>query len=186
MVKIISHPSVNFNDRPAGTVIDCVVLHYTDVATLQETFDILMDPKREVSSHYVIDIDGTIYQLVPDEKRAWHAGPSNFKGRENVNHFSIGIELQNGGYYAGYALTGVWPLFPDDQINALKSLLKILMEKFPITLDRIVGHEDIVPNDRKIDLSTIIPGQPLPQDCRIDPGPAFPWHALQELGIKRN
>ncbi len=184
MVKIIPYPSVNFNDRPEGTTIDCVVIHYTDVATLQETFDLLTNPKREASCHYLIDVDGTIYQLVADEKRAWHAGPSSLMGCDNVNHFSIGIELQNGGYYAGYALTGFWPPFPDDQIDALNQLLLKLMKKFPITPDRIVGHDDIVPDHRKIDLTHIIPGQPLPDDCRIDPGPAFPWEKVREYIAK--
>ena len=62
-------------------------MHYTDVATLKEALDILTDPKFEVSSHYVIDEDGTIYNLVADEKRAWHAGLSSWMGRDNVNHF---------------------------------------------------------------------------------------------------
>lgn len=167
ILEIIDYPSVNFNDRPAGYEVDCIVLHYTDVATLKETMDILTDPKREVSSHYVIDEDGTIYRLVADEKRAWHAGPSSWLGRDNVNHFSIGIELQNGGYHAGYAITGVWPEFAKPQIVALKQLLRYLIEKFAIDPNRIIGHEDIAPGRK------------------IDPGPAFPWHELKELGVCR-
>lgn len=162
MLKIVSYPSSNFSDRPDGSVINCVVLHYTDVATMKEALQILTDPEREVSSHYAIDEDGTIYQLVAEEKRAWHAGPSSWDGQDNVNHFSIGIELQNGGYYAGYALTGVWPNFPDSQINALIQLLKMLMTKYSIPLNRIVGHEDIAPGRK------------------IDPGPAFPWNKVRE------
>ncbi len=163
MLNFISYPSPNFNERPSDTKIDCVVLHYTDVATLEEALQILTDSKREsrVSSHYVIDEDGTIYQLVDDEKRAWHAGVSSLQGQNNVNDFSIGIELQNGGYYAGYALTGIWPKFPDAQIEALKKLLNRLMAKFPITLDRVVGHEHIAP------------------DLKIDPGPVFPWEKIR-------
>lgn len=166
-MKIVNYPSVNFNERPTGCAVDCVVLHYTDVASIKETLDILTDPKREVSSHYVIDEDGTIYRLVEDEKRAWHAGPSNWLGRDNVNHFSIGIELQNGGYHAGYALTGVWPAFANAQIDALKQLLRQLIKKFGIEPNRIIGHEDIAPGRK------------------IDPGPAFPWDKLQELGVDR-
>lgn len=162
MLKIIPYPTCNFNDRPEGTIIDCVVIHYTDVATMKEALDILTDPKREVSSHYAIDEDGAIYQLVDDEKRAWHAGPSSWMGQDNVNHFSIGIELQNGGYYAGYALTGAWPSFSDVQIEALIQLLKVLMKKFPISLNRIIGHEDIAPGRK------------------IDPGPAFPWEKVRK------
>ncbi len=161
MLKITPYPSPNFNDRPDDSVIDCVVIHYTDVATMEETLQILTDPKREVSSHYAIDEDGTIYQLVADENRAWHAGPSTFEGQDNVNHFSIGIELQNGGYHAGYALTGVWPPFPDAQIEALKQLLKVLVAKFSIPPSRIIGHEEIAPGRK------------------IDPGPAFPWKKIR-------
>jgi N-acetylmuramoyl-L-alanine amidase len=165
MMKIIQYPSPNFNERPLAAKIDCVVLHYTDVATLDEALQILTDPNREsrVSCHYVIDEDGSIYQLVPAEKRAWHAGVSSLEGRENVNDFSIGIELQNGGYYAGYALTGSWPEFPDAQINALKELLNHLMTKFPITIERIVGHEHVAPK------------------LKIDPGPAFPWGKIRKI-----
>jgi N-acetylmuramoyl-L-alanine amidase len=165
MIKIVSYPSANFNDRPVGTVINCIVIHYTDVATMKEALQILTDPACEVSSHYAIDEDGTIYQLVADEKRAWHAGPSSWGGQDNVNHFSIGIELQNGGYHAGYALTGEWPKFPDPQINALIQLLKQLRAKFPIPLNRIIGHEDISPGRK------------------IDPGPAFPWNKVREALI---
>lgn len=166
MLNIIPYPSPNFNDRPEGIAIDCVVLHFTDVATMEEALQILTDPKRKVSSHYAIDEDGTIYQLVDDEKRAWHAGSSSWKGQDNVNHFSIGIELQNGGYHAGYALRGVWPPFPENQINALKELLKMLRAKFSIPLERIIGHEDIAPGRK------------------IDPGPAFPWNKIRESLVR--
>ncbi len=166
-MKIVDYPSVNFNERPSGCGVDCIVLHYTDVASINETLAILTDPKREVSSHYVIDEDGTIYRLVDDGKRAWHAGPSQWLGRDNVNHFSIGIELQNRGYHAGYALTGVWPAFARAQIEALKQLLAQLIAKFEIEPNRIIGHEDIAPGRK------------------IDPGPAFPWDELQELGVDR-
>lgn len=165
MIKIIQYPSPNFNERPIAATIDSAVLHYTDVASLEEALQILTDPNRDlrVSCHYVIDVDGSIYQLVADEKRAWHAGVSSLDGRENVNDFSIGIELQNGGYYAGYALTGEWPEFPDLQITALKELLECLMAKFPITYERIVGHEHIAPQ------------------LKIDPGPAFPWEKIKKI-----
>jgi N-acetylmuramoyl-L-alanine amidase len=163
MLNIINYPSPNFNDRPKDTEIDCVVLHYTDVASLEEALQILTDPKREsrVSCHYVIDDDGSVYQLVDTEKRAWHAGVSSLHGKNNVNDFSIGIELQNGGYFSGYAITGTWPEFPEAQIKSLKELLNMLMAKYPITLDRVVGHEHVAPN------------------LKIDPGPAFPWEKIK-------
>ncbi len=167
MLKIIDYPSVNFNDRPEGAKIDYVILHYTDMDSMQSSLDRLCDPVYEVSSHYAIDENGTIYQLVDDSKRAWHAGKSSWMGVENLNHYSIGIELQNKGYYCGYSVTGVWPEFPAAQIQALKALLKELMEKYTIHPDHILGHEDICPG------------------VKIDPGPAFPWGSLQDLGVNR-
>lgn len=164
ILQAIDYPSPNFNERPNGYSIDCIVLHYTDTPTLQEALDILTDPKLEVSSHYVIDENGTIYRLVDDEKRAWHAGQSNWQGRDNVNHFSIGIELQNGGYHAGYALQGTWPEFAKPQIASLKSLLRHLIAKFSIDPCNIIGHSDVAPGRK------------------IDPGPVFPWYELEELG----
>lgn len=164
ILQVIDYPSPNFNERPNGYSIDCIVLHYTDTSTLQEALDILTDPKCEVSSHYVIDEDGTIYRLVDDEKRAWHAGKSHWQGRDNVNHFSIGIELQNGGYHAGYALQGTWPEFSKPQIASLKNLLRHLIAKFSIDPSNIIGHSDVAPGRK------------------IDPGPAFPWHELEDFG----
>ena len=80
-MNIISHPSPNFNDRPNESVIDTVVIHYTDMEDSRVSLERLCDPKAEVSSHYLIDEDGTIYQLVADEKRAWHAGVSHESDR---------------------------------------------------------------------------------------------------------
>lgn len=168
MLKIIPYPSANFNDRPDGAKIDYIILHYTDMENMQESLARLCDPVYEVSSHYAIDEDGSIYQLVDDAKRAWHAGKSSWNGVENLNHYSIGIELQNKGYHCGYEVTGIWPKFPDEQINALKELLKYLMEKYNINPNHVLGHEDICPGRK------------------IDPGPAFPWCTLKDLGVSRD
>ena len=94
MLKITAYPSANFNDRPAGAKIDYIILHYTDMESMQESLNRLCDPVYEVSSHYAIDEDGTIYQLVDDAKRAWHAGESLYQGKSGCNDFSIGIELE--------------------------------------------------------------------------------------------
>lgn len=168
MLKITAYPSANFNDRPAGAKIDYIILHYTDMESMQASLNRLCDPVYEVSSHYAIDEDGTIYQLVDDDKRAWHAGKSSWMGVENLNHYSIGIELQNKGYHCGYAVTGVWPEFPDTQLHSLKELLKFLMQKYAINPQHVLGHQDICPN------------------TKIDPGPAFPWTALKDLGVNRD
>lgn len=158
-LKIVRYPSENFGERPQGPdgIIDCVVLHYTATDTIDVALKILTDPKTQVSSHYVIDEDGTIYQLVDDDKRAWHAGKSFLEGREDVNDFSIGIELQNKGYY-----NKIWTPFDKRQINALIKLLEILVKKYNIPLDRIVGHEDVA----------------IPHGRKIDPGKAFPWDEI--------
>jgi N-acetylmuramoyl-L-alanine amidase len=166
VVNIIPYPSPNFNDRPEGAKIDYIIIHYTDMETMQASLARLCDPVYEVSSHYAIDEDGTIYQLVDDAKRAWHAGKSSWMGVENLNHYSIGIELQNRGYHCGYAVTGVWPEFPDTQINSLKELLKNLMHTYSIPAEHILGHQAICPG------------------TKIDPGPAFPWGALKDLGCR--
>ena len=153
------HSSPNFDDR--SSAIDMLILHYTGMKTGADALARLCDPAAKVSAHYMVEEDGKVFALVPEEKRAWHAGPSSWEGQDNVNHFSIGIELQNGGYLAGYALTGFWPKFPDVQIDALKELLAQLMAKHSIPLARIIGHEDIAPGRK------------------TDPGPAFPWGKIR-------
>lgn len=166
MLNIIQHPSLNFNDRPEGAKIDYIILHYTDMLSMSDSLERLCDPVYEVSSHYAIDEDGTIYQLVDDLKRAWHAGKSSWQGIENLNHYSIGIELQNKGYQFGYSITGEWPKFDQRQIDALKKLLKVLVKKYSIPFDHVLGHQDICP------------------ETKLDPGPAFPWNEIKEFLLK--
>ncbi len=154
--KHIWYPSRNYDQRPHSLNIKCIVVHYTDLVSVKESLDILTDPKAKVSSHYLIDVDGTTYQLVKDEHRAWHAGVSRLQGEENVNDFSLGIELQNYGHN-GFLKTGVWPKFPMAQMLSLAKLIKDKMQTYNIPLDNIVGHSDVAPGRK------------------IDPGPAFDW-----------
>ena len=154
-------PSPNFNDRPEGVSINCIVIHYTDFLTVEESLACLTVPSSNVSSHYLIDEDGTIYQLVPDDKRAWHAGVSHWNGRDNVNHNSIGIELQNGGMTYKDKF-GEWPPYPGAQMDALAELVHDLQVKFSIPTEHIVGHNDIAPTRK------------------IDPGPHFNWDDLRD------
>ena len=167
-MNIISHPSPNFNDRPNESVIDTVVIHYTDMEDSRVSLERLCDPKAEVSSHYLIDEDGTIYQLVADEKRAWHAGVSHWNGKDNVNNFSIGIELQNHGHNY-FLLHGHWPPYPLVQLESLVALLKDLSKRYPIR--HITGHSDVSPNRK-------------PEPKR-DPGPHFDWNWLEGNGFGR-
>jgi len=157
-MHILSRPSPNFDERSI-TVPRLLVFHYTDMRTAKEALDRLTDPESKVSAHYLIDEDGTIYRLVEDNKRAWHAGVSGWRGQANLNDESIGIELANPGHQYGYHL------FPETQIKALIGLSKHLIEKYTIMPENIVGHSDIAPLRKK------------------DPGELFPWQYLATQGI---
>ena len=158
-MRLIERPSPNCDDRPAGQIIDMLVLHYTDMASAEVSLARLCDPVAQVSSHYLIDEDGTIYALVPEEKRAWHAGVSYWRGETAINARSIGIELQNPGHSLGYRP------FPEAQIAALIELVQGIQGRHPIPARNIVGHSDVAP------------------DRKIDPGELFPWKRLAGAGI---
>ncbi len=160
MIQVQKIFSPNFNDRPKGIRIDTIVLHYTDTESLEESLEYLTREEHQVSAHYLIDTDGSLYQLVDDKKRAWHAGISHWKGVDNINHNSIGIEIQNAGFKRGK-----WHPFPEKQIDILLKLLNHLIEKHDIPTDNIIGHSDIAP------------------ERKIDPGPLFPWELLYEKGF---
>jgi N-acetylmuramoyl-L-alanine amidase len=157
-LKIVEHPSPNSAERTAGPV-DILVLHYTELP-LQESLDILSDDKREgrVSAHYVLDLDGTAYRLVPEERTAWHAGKSYWRGREALNATSIGIEIVN--------LHGDRHDYPPQQVAALIELCRCIISRHPAIEPRnVVGHSDIAPQRK------------------IDPGRRFPWKTLAAAGI---
>ena len=101
-IKIIQKKSPNFDKRPKGAKINSVVIHYTGMKTFNEAFKRLCDKKTKVSSHYLIGRDGRIIKLVDEKNRAWHAGTSHWKGINNINDISIGIELENPGHEFGY------------------------------------------------------------------------------------
>lgn len=138
--------SPNQDDRPAGTVIDTIVVHDTkspgvnDAGGIAHYFSL---KSAEVSAHYVIGKDGEVIQCVPDAKRAWHAGPSHYKGRKKVNDFSIGIELVNDE-------TGHDP-FTDEQYATLVALAADLVTRYHIPPDRITGHRFVTdyPKERQ-------------------------------------
>jgi N-acetylmuramoyl-L-alanine amidase len=158
-VTIIDRPSPNSAPRPDGMVIDTLVLHYTELP-LQKSLDILTDAAREgrVSAHYVLAEDSTAYRLVPEERVAWHAGRSSWRGREALNANSIGIEIVN--------LHGDRHDYPQQQIAALIELcLEILVRHPAIEPRNVVGHSDIAPQRK------------------IDPGRRFPWKRLADAGI---
>ncbi len=142
-LRIRDHPSSNFDERPAGVVVDTVVLHATVLNTLDQVIKHFADPQTKVSCHYTIDRDGTVASHVPEDKRAWHAGLSKMKdGRTGVNDFSIGIELVNLN-------DGIDP-FPEQQIQAMRDLLKTIIARHPI--QHIVTHYQCAePPGRKSD-----------------------------------
>src|SRR6187551_2649761 len=97
-LRIRDLPSPNHDARPADTPIDTLILHYTGMRSAQAAIDRLRDPGAGVSSHYVVDEDGAILRLVPEDRRAWHAGASFWRGHTGLNDRSIGIEIVNPGH----------------------------------------------------------------------------------------
>ena len=112
----IDAPSPNFDER--GRAVDMVILHYTGMPTGAEALERLRDPAAKVSAHYLVEEDGRVFHLVAEEKRAWHAGVSSWKGEAEINARSMGVEIVNPGHEWGY---GDFPLV---QISALVRLLK--------------------------------------------------------------
>ena len=163
-LEMISRPSPNFNDRPDGTKITSIIIHYTGMKTAEAALNRLCDPESKVSAHYTIDVDGTIYTHVAEDKRAWHAGKSEWGTFKNFNDFSIGIELVNRGHDWGYHP------FPDRQIDKLITLLKDIYTRHPIDPSQVLGHEVIAP------------------DRKRDPGELFPWDRLiaAKLTVRTN
>jgi N-acetylmuramoyl-L-alanine amidase len=137
-------PSPNFDSRN-GADIDTIVLHHTGTNNGKGDLNHMRTPSAKVSAHYMIDQDGKIYQLVDDQKRAWHAGPSQLHGKPtDVNGRSIGIEIVNDG-------SGKTP-FTEAQYKSLTQLTGFLKQEYKVPMENIVGHKDVaVPKGRKSD-----------------------------------
>lgn len=144
-MKIITRTSPNYNRRPEGMAIDCVVLHATESSSCEQDVAWLCNPKSQASAHVVVDRDGTVFDLVPCERRAWHAGESAFMGRRDVNDFSIGVEFAN-------RCDGKEP-FTELQYQVGATLVAGYMRRYNgITLERITRHQDVArPLGRKPD-----------------------------------
>ena len=149
---MIERPSPNFDERMLP--VSMIVLHYTGMPTCEAALDRMTSPEAKVSAHYCVDEDGTIYRLVDEEKRAWHAGKSRWRGVTDINSASIGIEIVNPGHEFGYRN------FPDEQIAALIPLVSAIKERHGIGRGDVVGHSDVAPARKE------------------DPGELFPWDAL--------
>lgn len=155
-LDFIDAPSPNFD--PRNKPVDMIVLHYTGMRTGEEALARLRDPDARVSSHYLVEEDGRIFRLVPEERRAWHAGHSFWKGEEGLNHASVGIEIVNPGHEFGYRP------FPEAQIAAVIALMGDIRSRWTVDDSRILGHSDVAPGRKQ------------------DPGELFPWKRLAEAG----
>lgn len=149
--------SPNCNDRKLPVTM--VVLHYTEMKPVETALDRLCDPEAQVSAHYLISEEGEVTLLVPEEKRAWHAGASSWRGVRDVNSASIGIELDHPGHGLGYRP------FADAQIDALIPLLARIVARYDIPRANVVAHSDVAPARK------------------LDPGELFPWERLAECGL---
>jgi len=161
---MIMQPSPNFNDRPDGVRIKYLILHYTGMATGQAALKRLCDKASKVSAHYMIEEDGRIFVLVPESRRAWHAGVSAWGDDQDINGLSIGIELVNPGHDSpGYK--GDYRPFPEAQMTALITLCRGILSRHDIRPWYILGHSDIAPARKS------------------DPGELFDWQRMAEAGI---
>lgn len=148
------YPSPNHGDR-RGQRPELIVLHYTGMNDAISARARLCDPKAEVSAHWLIAEDGTVEALVPEDRRAWHAGAGEWRGGDDVNSRSIGIEIANPGDRP----------FAARQIDALTTLLRQIMTRWQIGPAAVIGHSDMAP------------------ERKFDPGPRFDWQRLAREGL---
>lgn len=151
----IQHPSPNHGARRDGAAPSLIVIHYTAMTSAAAALERLCDPEFEVSAHYLIGIDGTLWQMVPEDRRAWHAGAGSWLGQGDVNSHSIGIELDNQGTHP----------FPEPQMAVLEQLLADLQTRWQISPQNVIGHSDMAPGRKS------------------DPGVRFDWPRLECQGL---
>jgi N-acetylmuramoyl-L-alanine amidase len=152
-------PSPNHGERKGGRTPDSILLHYTGLPTGEVALRQLCDPATEVSSHYLVWEDGRLFQLVPEARRAWHAGRGIWAGEIDMNDVSIGIEIANSGYRGGS------PAYPSTQIETVIALCQDIIARWHIRPERVLAHSDVSHNRK------------------IDPGEHFPWGQLAKAGI---
>lgn len=152
-------PSPNHGERRHGLTVSMLVLHYTGMPDDDAALRWLCTPAAQVSSHYLIHTDGRIAQLVPEARRAWHAGAGSWRGRDDVNSLSIGIEIGNPGHGHGYRP------FPEAQIAAVIRLCRDVVRRLDVAPADVIAHSDMAPRRKQ------------------DPGELFPWHQLHAAGI---
>ncbi|WJR66270.1 N-acetylmuramoyl-L-alanine amidase [Neorhizobium sp. CSC1952] len=152
-------PSPNHGERAGGLKPDMIILHYTGMGTADGALSWLCREESQVSSHYFVHEDGRVVQLVPEGRRAWHAGKSSWAGETDINSCSIGIEIANPGHPGGL------PDFPDKQIEAVAELCRDCGARWNIPPERVLGHSDVAPIRK------------------VDPGENFPWEKLHAGGV---
>lgn len=156
-MEFIETPSPNFDERTLPVTM--AVLHYTGMIDGASAIARLADAETKVSAHYVVAEDGQVIRMVAEDKRAWHAGRSWWRGISDVNSASIGIEIVNPGHEFGYRP------FPEAQVEAVIELLAGIVERHGITRGNVVGHSDVAPARKE------------------DPGELFPWYRLARLRL---
>ena len=154
-MEIVARPSPNHGDRRGGARVELIVLHHTAMAVCEDALGRLCNPQHEVSSHYLIGREGTLYCLVDEAHRAWHAGEGRWAGRDDVNSRSIGIELDNDGSSA----------FDEDLMTTLEALLEDLLQRHELHPKAVIAHSDMAPGRKN------------------DPGPWFEWKRLADKGL---
>lgn len=157
MDGIIHCPSPNFDERDAPVSI--LVLHYTGMVDAASAIQRLSDPEARVSCHYLIAEDGQVLRMVEEDKRAWHAGQSYWRGLHALNNVSIGIEIVNPGHEFGYRP------FTAQQMESLLPLCADICARHAIAPSNVVGHSDIAPTRKQ------------------DPGELFDWAALARVRL---
>ncbi|MXX89774.1 MAG: N-acetylmuramoyl-L-alanine amidase [Boseongicola sp. SB0677_bin_26] len=154
-LEVIDRPASCFGDRRLGSRIELVVIHYTAMENAEAALERLCGSEFEVSAHYLVGRDGTVYRMVREDKRAWHAGAGSWAGRGDVNSRSIGIELDNDGTTQ----------FTEPLMKKLEVLLADILDRHVLHPRAVIGHSDMAP------------------DRKRDPGRHFDWRRLAEKGL---
>jgi N-acetylmuramoyl-L-alanine amidase len=136
-----------------------LILHYTGMPDARGALEWLCNPVSEVSAHYFVFEDGQVAQLVPEARRAWHAGAGSWNEDTDINSCSIGVEIVNSGHDGGL------PPFPEAQIAAVIALARDIVARWTISPDRVLAHSDVAPGRKQ------------------DPGERFPWERLHIEGV---
>lgn len=157
-LAIAPHASPNHGARQDGPV-DILLLHYTGMPDAEQALAWLCDPQSKVSANYFVCEDGRVLSLVPEARRAWHAGAARWGDATDINSRSVGVEIANPGHPGGL------PDFPEAQIEALIALCTEIVARHPIPPHRVLAHSDVAPGRK------------------LDPGERFPWGRLAAAGI---